>query len=128
MSMHNAAYGLAATLAAAIILIGTLYIFTPWAATASFGLVRPAEDRATLWWLRLKGVRDIVSGLVVFALMAWGSAPMVGIVLLVEALIPLGDMTVILAARGSVQRAFGIHGLTVLLMLVAGIPLASGAA
>ena len=128
MFMHTAAYGLAATLAAAIILVGVLYIFTPWAMTASFGLVRPAQDRTTLWWLRLKGVRDIVSGLVVFALMAWGSAPMVGIVLLVEALIPLGDMTVILAARGSVRSAFGIHGLTVLFMLVAGIPLVIGAA
>lgn len=52
---------------------------------------------------------------------------MVGIILVVEALIPVGDMSVILAANGSTRRAFGIHGVTALLMLLAGIPLALGA-
>jgi hypothetical protein len=32
----------------------------------------------------------------------------------------------ILAARGSAARAFGIHGFTVALMLLAGVPLALG--
>lgn len=125
--MHYAAYGLAGLLAAAIILLGIEYVVRPWATTSGFGLPRPADDVATASWLRLKGVRDIVSGLAVFALMVWGDPKMVGILLIVEAIIPLGDMSVILVANGSTKSAFGIHGATALLMLLAGVPLALGA-
>jgi hypothetical protein len=124
--MHIAALGLAALLAAAIIFLGTQYIVRPWAMTASFGLPRPAGDSVTASWLRLKGVRDIVSGLVIFALMVWGGPRLVGLILVVEAVIPLGDMSVILASCGSAKSAFGIHGVTAVVMLLAGIPLALG--
>jgi hypothetical protein len=125
--MFYAAYGLAALLAAAIVFLGAQYVFTPWATTRSFGLPRPADDAVTAPWLRLKGVRDIASGLAVFALMLWGGPRLVGIVFIVLAIIPLGDMSVILAANGSTKSALGIHGVTALLMLLAGIPLALGA-
>ena len=46
-----------------------------------------------------EGVRDIVAGLVVVVMLQWGGARIVGIVLLTEALIPLGDMSLILAAK-----------------------------
>ena len=75
--MHYAAYGLAGLLAVTIIFLGTQYVVTPWATTSSFGLPRPADDAVTAPWLRLKGVRDIVSGLTVFALMVWGG-PKIG--------------------------------------------------
>ena len=78
------------------------------------------------WWLRLKGVRDIVSGLVVLGAMGWGEPRVLGIVLLIEALIPAGDMALILAAHGSTSRALGIHGTTALLMTAAAIPLIVG--
>jgi hypothetical protein len=52
---------------------------------------------------------------------------MVGIILLVEALIPIGDMLIILAANGSARSAFGMHGLTALLMILAAVPLTMGA-
>ena len=100
MSLQYAAYGLAATLAAAVILIGGLYIVTPWAATASFGLVRPAETAppfggfvSRVFATSSRTRRPRPHGL--------GKLRVVGIVLLMEALIPLGDMTLILAARGS---------------------------
>jgi hypothetical protein len=125
--MHDAAYGLAGLLAVAIIVLGTQYVVTPWATTRSFGLPRPADDAVTAAWLRLKGVRDIASGLAVFALMVWGGPRLVGLILIVEAVIPLGDMSVILAANGSPKSAFGIHGFTALLMLLVGVPLALGA-
>ena len=125
--MHYADYGLAGLLAAAIIFLGTQYVVTPWATTSSFGLPRPADDAVTASWLRLKGVRDVVSGLTVVAFMVWGGPKMVGIILIVEAIIPLGDMSVILAAHGSRKSAFSIHGFTALLMLIAGVPLALGA-
>jgi len=110
-----------------IIAIGVMYIFNPRTATQSFGLPLPEEGANIAWWLRLKGVRDIVAGLVVLAMMVWGGSRLVGIALLIEAIIPFGDMSLILAAKGSAKRAFGIHGFTAALMVLAAIPLVMGA-
>jgi hypothetical protein len=72
-------------------------------------------------------VRAIAAGLTVLAMMVWGGPQMIGIILLVEALIPIGDMLVILAAKGSARSAFGMQGLTALLMILAAVPLTMGA-
>ena len=125
--MQHAAYGLAGLVAVAVMFLGMQYLATPWTTTRSFGLPRPADDAVTASWLRLKGVRDIVSGLTVFAVLVWGDPKLVGLILIVEALIPLGDMSVVLAGNGSTKSALGIHGVTALLMLLAGVPLALGA-
>ena len=45
----------------------------------------------------------------------------VGIVLLVEAIIPFGDMSINLGSGGSKSRAFSIHGATCAVMLVVGL-------
>jgi hypothetical protein len=121
--MHWLALGTALLLALAIIAIGTQYVVSPTAATRSFGLPLPENGANVAWWLRLKGVRDIASGVTLLAFMAWGDLRGVGIVLLVEAIIPVGDMSLILAAKGSTRSAFGIHGLTAVLMVLAAIPM-----
>jgi hypothetical protein len=125
--MNAFAIAVALLVAAAIIAIGAMYLADPRSATRSFGLPLPEDGSNIPWWLRLKGVRDIVSGLMVVALLVWGSPRMLGIALLVEMLIPVGDMSLILAARGSTTRALGIHGSTAALMLAAGLILAMGA-
>jgi hypothetical protein len=124
--MHWFALGTALLVALGIIAIGTQYVVSPTTATRSFGLPLPEDGANIAWWLRLKGVRDIVSGLIVLAFMAWGFPRGVGLVLLVEAIIPVGDMLVILAAKGSTKSAFGMHGLTALLMILAAIPMIMG--
>ena len=111
-----------------IIVLGVMYLFSPRSATKSFGLPLPEEGANTVWWLRLKGSRDIASGLVVLALVAWGTPRLLGIVLLIEAVVPMADMSLVLAAKGSTSRALGIHGLTALLMIVAAVSLIAGAA
>ena len=121
--MHWFAIGLALLLALAIIVIGGQYLANPRGATRSFGLPLPEEGANVSWWLRLKGVRDIVSGLVVLVLMAFVGAQAVGLVLLVEAMVPVGDMLIILAAKGSARHAFGIHGLTASVMILTAVPL-----
>ena len=121
--MHWFSTGVAVLVAVGIIVIGVMYLSDPRAATRSFGLPLPEVGANIAWWLRLKGVRDIVSGLLVLALMVWGGPRMVGIALLIEAIIPAGDMSLILAAKGSTKRAFGMHGLTAALMILAAIPL-----
>ncbi|UFX47386.1 DUF4267 domain-containing protein [Bradyrhizobium sp. 41S5] len=124
--MHWLALGTGLLVALGIIAIGIGYIASPRTMTRSFGLPLPESGINIAWWLRLKGVRDIVAGLVVLAFMVFGTPRDVGIILLVEAIIPIGDMLVILAAKGSTKSAFGIHGLTALIMVLAAMPLIIG--
>lgn len=120
--MHNAILlSLAALLAVAIICIGCFYVISPERMTGSFGLKPPAPDADTRAWLRLKGIRDIASGLVVLTLMLTTDARTVGIALLVLVITPLGDMSNVLGSGGSRSTAFSVHGLTCVVMLVVGL-------
>ena len=120
--MHNAIpLVLAALIAAGIMVIGGFYLGSPERMTGSFGLKPPAPDADTRAWLRPKGIRDVASGLVVLAMMLTADWRLVGMVLLVEAVIPLGDMSIILRSGGSKSRAFSIHGVTCAAMIVAGL-------
>jgi uncharacterized membrane protein len=112
---------LAVLLAAAIIVIGCFYLLSPQQITGSFGLKLPAPDADTRAWLRLKGIRDLASGLLVLTLMATTGARSVGIALLVLAITPLGDMSIILGSGGSKSKAVSIHGVTCAAMLVVGL-------
>jgi hypothetical protein len=112
---------LAALLAVAIIVVGCFYLISPGRMTGSFGLRPPASDADTRAWLRLKGTRDVVSGLVVLTLMLTTDARTVGIALLVEAIVPLGDMSNVLGSGGSKSAAFSIHGVTCAVMVVVGL-------
>ena len=112
---------LAALLAVGIIVIGCFYLLSPERVSGTFGLKPPASDADTLAWLRPKGIRDVVAGLVVLTMMMTADTRLVGIALLVEAVIPLGDMSIILASGGSRSRAFSVHGVTCAVMLVIGL-------
>ena len=124
--MHNAIpLSLAALMAVAIIVIGSFYLLSPEPISGSFGLKPPASDADTRAWLRPKGIRDIAAGLVVLTLMLTADARSVGIVLLVEAIVPLGDMSIILGSGGSKSKAFSVHGVTCAAMVVVGLMLIS---
>jgi uncharacterized membrane protein len=112
---------LAALLALAIIAIGCFYVISPERMTGSFGLKPPAPDADTRAWLRLKGIRDIVSGSVVLTLMLTTDTRTVGIALLVLAITPLGDMSNVLGSGGSKSTAFSVHGVTCGVMVVVGL-------
>jgi hypothetical protein len=112
---------IAALVAVGIMVIGCLYLASPERILGGFGLKPPASDSDTLAWLRLKGVRDIASGLLVLAMMLDADRRMVGIALLVFAIIPFGDMSVVLGSGGSKTKALSIHGVTCAVMLVAGL-------
>jgi hypothetical protein len=108
---------MAVLIAVAIIAIGILYLVSPKRILGGFGLRPPASDASTLAWLRLKGIRDVASGVLVLTLMAIADRRMVGIALLVYAMIPFGDMSVVLGSGGSKSKAFSIHGVTCAVML-----------
>src|SRR5262249_21712795 len=90
--------------------VSTLYLLNE--SQEHFGLKPPASDANTRAWLRPKGIRDVASGLVVLAMMLTMGTRSVGIALLVLAIIPFGDMSIILGSGGSKSRAFSIHGVT----------------
>lgn len=121
--MHNTIPLILAVLSAVgIIVIGYFYIASPERVTGSFGLKPPAPDADTRAWLRLKGIRDIASGLAVLTLLLATDGRTVGILMmLVFALIPFGDMINILASGGRKATAFSVHGVTCAVMLAAGL-------
>ena len=112
---------LAAPVAMGIMVIGCFYLVSPERISGTFGLKPPAPDADTRAWLRLKGIRDVACGLVVLIMMLTADRRLVGVVLLVEAIIPLGDMSIILGSGGSKSRAFTVHGVTCAVMLVVGL-------
>ena len=112
---------LAALIAAAIIVIGGFYLLSPDRISGTFGLKPPASDADTRAWLRPKGIRDIAAGLIVLTLMLTANTRLVGIAVLVYAIIPLGDMSIVLGSGGSKSTAFSVHGVTCAVMLVAGL-------
>jgi len=122
--MYNAiALTLAVLVSVGIIVIGCFYLVSPERILGGFGLKPPAADADTRAWLRLKGIRDIASGLAVLTLMLTTNNRTVGIVFLVFALIPFGDMSNILVSGGRKVTAFSVHGVTCVVMLFAGLAL-----
>jgi Domain of unknown function (DUF4267) len=120
--MHNALpLSLAVLVSVGIIVIGCFYLASPERMTGSFGLKPPASDADTRAWLRLKGIRDLAAGLVLVTLMLTTDSRTVGIVLLVFAIIPFGDMSNILVSGGRKATAFSVHGVTCAVMLFAGL-------
>jgi hypothetical protein len=118
---NDISLALAALIAVAVIVIGCFYLAAPERISGSFGLKPPASDVGTRAWLRLKGIRDLASGLVVLAMMLTADTRMVGVALLVFAIVPFGDMSIILRSGGRKATAFSVHGITCAVMLVVGL-------
>ncbi|MFD4456531.1 DUF4267 domain-containing protein [Nocardia sp. NPDC058480] len=103
-----------------IIYVGINYLIVPEATAAGFGLPAVPEGDAVAF-LNLKGVRDIVSGVVILSLLATKQRFALGVVMLATSLTPFGDMTTVLSWQGSTATAFGVHGFTAVLVALAGV-------
>ncbi|MEU3741189.1 MULTISPECIES: DUF4267 domain-containing protein [unclassified Streptomyces] len=103
-----------------IMYVGASYVLAPESTAPDFGLATwPQGDGGG--FLTLKGVRDLVSGLVLLVLLVTGHRRALGWVLLVAACTPFGDMITVLAHHGSAAAAFGIHGVTAVVVLGTGL-------
>src|ERR1700748_3651031 len=107
-------YVLAGLIGAAIIGIGHRFTIAPRGATAGVGVQPDVGERSVTAYLRVKGVRDIASGLFVFILMAAGTTHLLGWLILAATIIPLADVAIVLAGGGAQAIAWGVHGLTAL--------------
>jgi hypothetical protein len=120
-------YLLSGLIAVGIVFIGSRFLWDPATASRDFGIPNsPPLSTGFAGWLAVKGARDIVSGLFVFLLMANGSTRLLGEFLLVASLIAMGDAAIVLRSGGSRTAAFGIHGLTALVIIAAGASLIGG--
>jgi len=121
-------YLLSSLIAVGIVFIGSRFLWGPAAASRDFGIPNsPSPSAGFTGWLAVKGARDIVSGLFIFLLMANGSPRLLGEFLLLASLIALGDAAIVLRSGGSRTAAFGIHGLTALVIIAAGASLIGAA-
>ena len=117
---------LAGLIGGGIFLIGASYFWAPQSASG-FGIPRtPVADRTFQSWLRVKGVRDIASGLFIAVLLANGSAHLLGWFILTATFIPVGDALIVLHSKGPKAAAYGIHAATALVMVVISVLLLAG--
>lgn len=98
---------MAAVLGVAVIVMGASYLIAPTA--KGFGLPE-WPDGAFVAWLNVKGVRDVAAGLAVLVVLAVAGPHALGWYLLVAALIPIGDATIVLGHHGSKVPAWAMHG------------------
>ncbi|MET9030312.1 DUF4267 domain-containing protein [Nocardia sp. NPDC004168] len=102
-----------------IISVGGGYLLAPQRMAPGFGFTDWPRGEAN-GFLNVKGVRDVVIGLIMLVLLAAGQRRTLGATLLTIALIPTGDMLTILVRRGSTATALSVHGLTAGLVAAAG--------
>jgi hypothetical protein len=110
------AYGLAAALDLFIIFIGVRFLLAPNTAAAGYGV--PAKPDGDAAYLAVKGVRDMVSGILGLALLVFVGAEAGAWFMLASALSPLGDMVIVLRHGGTKAVAFGIHLATAVVVLL----------
>ncbi|WP_214633041.1 DUF4267 domain-containing protein [Antrihabitans cavernicola] len=116
MKLHTVALWLAALGGAFIAYIGLSYLIVPGSIVTGFGFPRwPGGDADGFY--AVKGTRDLVCGLVVFALIAAREHRALAIALGVVSLIPFGDAINVLSHHGSIATALGVHTATALFVL-----------
>jgi hypothetical protein len=110
------AHGLAIVLDVFIAFIGARFLLAPQAAAAGYGVpAKPGGDPA---YLAVKGVRDLSFGVMGLALLAFAGVRAEAWFMLAAALVPLGDMVIVLRHGGTKAVAFGIHFATAVVVLL----------
>ncbi|GAB3910136.1 DUF4267 domain-containing protein [Kibdelosporangium lantanae] len=119
--MHYAAITITILTGLGIIWVGLQYLLAPVKTATGFGLPAWPTESPSIAWLNIKGVRDVVSGLVVLIPLALGQYEVLGYLLLAASLTAFGDALTILRYRGKKAVAYGVHGTTAVLVLLAGV-------
>jgi hypothetical protein len=103
----------------AISAIGARFLLIPQRATVDYGVA--ADDLRAL--TAIKGVRDIVSGVVLVVVwLAAGRHPL-GWATLASALTPIADAVIVHTNGGKLATVLGVHTLTAAVLIAAGLVL-----
>lgn len=112
-------YGLTALVGLGIIAVGVRFLVQPRPSVAGFGVPIERAGGPDNAYHAVKGVRDIGSGLIALALIAAGSPHALGWFMVAASFIPFGDAIIVLRYGGPRLTAFGVHGATAVVMLIA---------
>ena len=111
--------------AAGIIFIGGRFMVHPLAGADGFGI--PISDVKDLPFGRIKGIRDVFSGLVLLPFLLFRMRRAAAFALTTAIIVPATDFYIVLMTNGSKDlQHLLIHGLTVVYMIVTGILLFRG--
>ncbi|WP_214410007.1 DUF4267 domain-containing protein [Sphaerisporangium fuscum] len=113
--LTTVAYGLAIVLNLLFLFIGFRFLTVPVPAAAGYGVpAKPDGDRA---YLTIKGMRDGCYGLLGLALLVFVGARAEAWFMLVGAILPFVDTSIVLRYGGAKATAFGVHFATAVVML-----------
>ena len=100
--------------------LGFSFILSPETTAPGVGLPTwPEGDGGG--FLVMKGIRELSMGLMTGILLVTGHRRALGLVLVMEAVAPFGDMINVLTHHGTVAAALGIHGFTAVVIAVSGL-------
>ncbi|MEU9132370.1 DUF4267 domain-containing protein [Kitasatospora sp. NPDC048540] len=108
MSRQRITTVLAVLTGATVIFFGLNFLLNP-AAPDGFGITPWPQGNATGYFV-VKGVRDLAVGGTVLVLLALGQRRALGWVVLLDALVPLGDATAVTTHGGTLGFALAVHG------------------
>ncbi|MCX4672518.1 DUF4267 domain-containing protein [Streptomyces sp. NBC_01381] len=94
-----------------LLYIGALFLLAPQASAEGFGLPTWPQHQGE-GILAAKGMRDTGFGLVILALLLAGQRKALGLAMAAMAVVPAGDMLIVLNEGGPAATAYGVHGLT----------------
>jgi hypothetical protein len=115
---RTVSFWLALVISVGIIYIGINGILHPDAAAAGFGMGQPQDS--DLPFVRVKGVRDIVSGLLLLAFLLRKKPRETSIFVFIATLIPIGDFLLVLLTGDRQMEHLAIHSGTAIYMLIVG--------
>jgi hypothetical protein len=113
---------LTTVIAVVVLTVGVFYLLVPRVAAPYYGV-----PVATPWLpvhasvYIAKGLRDIMSGLLILVLFVVGDRQALGWILLVFAAVPLGDTLIVLRHHGSRVTAFSAHFSTGLITILTAV-------
>lgn len=114
---RSASFWMTLLIAAGIIFVGIRFIVSPRTGAFSFGI--PFSSEADIAFGRIKGIRDMFSGLVLLPLLFLGMRRATAWVFTAAIIIPATDCLIVLATNGpsDIQHSL-IHGLTAVYMMI----------
>lgn len=114
---RSVSYWITLVLALGIIFIGARFILQPHAGAIGFGI--PFSDGHDAVYGKIKGIRDIFSGIVLLPLLAMRMRKAAAWVFTTTIVVPAGDFLIILFTNGvgDLEHLL-IHGVTALIMII----------
>lgn len=115
--IHSVSFWMTMLIALGIIFVGARFIINPAAGAAGFGV--PISSGADLPYGRIKGIRDIFSGLVLLPLLLQRMRRATAWAFTTAIIIPATDCLIVLTTNGPTDmQHILIHGLTVIYMTI----------